>query len=125
MAMVSCKNTSANFKKLPKSAYDTLIGACPLLLDKPVKLYYMNGECSFCFGKAMELSVNTKESIDTICILIAQTNNPMVTRVLMNDSKLTNCILYDSTNQWSGHFEVGHIYTISDHGEILASKSDQ
>lgn len=103
--------------------YNAVVKSCPANTRK-ISLYYLNGDCSFCVGKALDLEQQNAGDTEMQTVLIAKTGNLEATKLLFAD-RIKSCILYDTSGHYDKLIGIGKIYTLSRSGDILSVRSDE
>ena len=90
----------------------------------PVSIYYLDGDCSFCLGKAKEFD-ERKSPDDVSRIILFKISNPVLTKMYIQDISLRSCVILDSSNLFAKSLTFNTIYKLSEKGEILAETAGQ
>jgi hypothetical protein len=115
-----CQNHSR--KKITNKELSVIAKSC-VKQTYPVSIYYLDGDCSFCLGKAKEFD-ERKPSEDSIRIILFRVSNPILTKMYIQDISLRSCIILDSTDLFAKSLKFNTIYKLSEKGEILAETAD-
>lgn len=90
----------------------------------PVSLYYLDGNCSFCFAKAKDFDDNNfGKGAGSIILFMA--SNPKMTKMYIEGISLRSCVILDSINLFAKSFILNSRYEISEKGEILSESADK
>ncbi len=120
---INCNNDSKVKplgKKIDKEIYDLIMKECLSFTHKKVLVYYMDGDCSICIGKAKELESNNEYSKDeTKFVLMAVTNNINLFKNNMLVAKFRSCVIIDQSREYNTYLPLHSVTTIDEDKNII------
>lgn len=82
---------------------------CPGVDGKYVKIYYLDGDCSMCIGKAKELELKHTDTLQGAIVLIALTKNEHVFRLNMESAEIKSCFIVDELGYFGTVFKLNMV----------------
>ena len=115
----SCQNSHIQKKqeKISADGYQKIIGVCPDAARKNILLYYFDGDCAICLGKASYIE---KYAIAHRLkpVLIAKTLNPAVLQYNIKNLNIQTCILIEKNQEFEKELDFMKVTKVSVDGSM-------
>jgi hypothetical protein len=85
---------------LDKNTYEKLMNLCPDKNISDLIVYYFDGDCSICLGKAREVDSLCRQIQSTRVVFIAKAINPAIFIPRWNGLKIRSCVYIERNNEF-------------------------
>ncbi len=94
MSLAACKTSEKRY--LPTETYRRLLLKCPDIRGKELNIYYMDGDCSVCIGKAIRLDSIVAQSPNLAAVFVSRSDNSVLTDFYFNKAHIKGCKIADA-----------------------------
>jgi hypothetical protein len=100
-----------------------ITGICPAL-KYPATIYYLDGDCAFCLGKAKDFDEKNSAKSNNSIILF-RVSDPLVSKMYVENLSLKSCVIMDTSGLFANSLALNTIYILSEKGEMLSERPDK
>lgn len=91
--ITGCRNTPKKY--LPEQIYRKLLSKCPDAAGKELEIYYMDGDCSFCIAKAIQIDNSMSSKPNYRAIFITRSDNTLLIEYYFKEKNIKSCLIAD------------------------------